>query len=132
MEEDKLKSLFDSYSPNLSPDGQFLSRLQHNLEAVEFVRQRQAALRRRHRVALAAAVAAGFVVGVVFASFLPLAGDFVVNLSWPLVRPGSLGRLTIDYNVVVWAIVGGAAMLTGLNTYTIVLARTKSRPLPPA
>ena len=39
MEDDKFKSLFSNFDPELSSDTQFMGRLERNLNSVEIIKQ---------------------------------------------------------------------------------------------
>lgn len=71
MEEEKLKSIFASFAPELSPDTQFMSRLKRNLESVELVKRHAEQLHKSNRRAIAVAALAGFIFGIIAALSYP-------------------------------------------------------------
>ncbi len=77
MEDDKLKDIFRDFDPDLSSSLQFISKLQRNMEAVEIVRQYNAALRRRNKLAVAIAGLCGFAVGVTLTLLYPFIVDWI-------------------------------------------------------
>ena len=85
MEDDKLKSLFSNFEPELSSDFLFMNKLQRNLNSVELIKQHTAEVRSRSRKAVAIAAIVGFIVGFLFSLSLPYLTDAVSN--WQLTLP---------------------------------------------
>ncbi len=63
MEDDKLKSLFTNFEPELSSDFKFMNKLERNLNSVEIIKRHTAEVRSRNKKAVAIAAFAGFIVG---------------------------------------------------------------------
>lgn len=74
MQNDDIKTLFETFDPELSPDFSFIRRLENNLDSVEMVKDCNAAFRRRQRMAAILASVAGFVAGMAFVCLLPVLG----------------------------------------------------------
>ena len=126
MEEDKLKSLFAEFRPELSSDRQFMNRLTRNMESVEIVKRRMAEMRARNRRAIAVAAVVGFVVGFVFSLALPYLSGLVAD--WQLTLPEeSVMSVAADYfAVIAWGVTGATAVIAAINTYDMMT----SRPIP--
>ncbi|MDE6637883.1 MAG: hypothetical protein K2K32_06580, partial [Muribaculaceae bacterium] len=101
MEEDKLKDIFKEFNPELSSSFQFMTKLQKNMEAVEIVKQYNAAQKKRNKFAVTIAAACGFAVGVILTLLFPLMGDLVstFSVSLPFLHVSSL---TINYSFISW------------------------------
>lgn len=126
MEEDKLKSLFAEFRPELSSDRQFMNRLTRNMESVEIVKRRMAEMRARNRRAIAVAAVVGFVVGFLFSLALPYLSGLVAD--WQLTLPEeSVMSVAADYfAVIAWGVTGATAVIAAINTYDMMT----SRPIP--
>lgn len=126
MEEDKLKSLFAEFRPELSSDRQFMNRLTRNMESVEIVKRRMAEMRARNRRAIAVAAVVGFVVGFVFSLALPYLSGLVAD--WQLTLPEeSVMSVAADYfAVIAWGVTGATAVIAAINTYDMMT----SKPIP--
>lgn len=126
MEEDKLKSLFAEFRPELSSDRQFMNRLTRNMESVEIVKRRMAEMRARNRRAIAVAAVVGFVVGFLFSLALPYLSGLVAD--WQLTLPEeSVMSVAADYfAVIAWGVTGATAVIAAINTYDMIT----SKPIP--
>lgn len=126
MEEDKLKSLFAEFRPELSSDRQFMSCLERNMESVEIVKRRMAEMRARNRRAIAVAAVVGFVVGFLFSLALPYLSGLVAD--WQLTLPEeSVMSVAADYfAVIAWGVTGATAVIAAINTYDMMT----SKPIP--
>lgn len=126
MEEDKLKSLFAEFRPELSSDRQFMSCLERNMESVEIVKRRMAEMRARNRRAIAVAAVVGFVVGFLFSLALPYLSGLVAD--WQLTLPeDSVMSVAADYfAVIAWGVTGATAVIAAINTYDMMT----SKPIP--
>lgn len=126
MEDDKLKSLFADFQPELSSDRQFMSCLERNMESVEIVKRRMAEMRARNRRAIAVAAVVGFVVGFLFSLALPYLSGLVAD--WQLTLPEeSVMSVAADYfAVIAWAVTGATAVIAAINTYDMMT----SKPIP--
>lgn len=125
MNDDKLKELFDNYSPKLSPGTQFMDRMKRNMDAVEFIQARNEAVRKRYRKAIAAAAIAGFIVGVVFTFAMPYLADTVLSVMEYLPQNAVTEAIAGNYMLVVWSLICGTSLLIVLNTYEISLSSQK-------
>jgi len=125
MDDDKLKDLFDSFDPELSSDIRFLSKLQRNMDAVELVKQRSMATRKRNKVAVAVAALSGFVMGVLIMLLLPFIEDWIstINFTIPYF---SMSSLTVDLQIAGWMLASVVSGFTAFNIYEIVLSRMTS------
>lgn len=79
MDNDNLKELFGNFNPDLSSGSDFIARLQQRMDTIEMVRQYNAELRRRNRIAVMIAALAGFIMGVVLTLLMPLIGDWIAT-----------------------------------------------------
>lgn len=112
MEDDKIKQLFDNFSPRLSPAEDFMDKLTKNMAAVEDVKLQISNSRRRMRRAAFAAAFAGFTAGVAACLLvLWLAPAMNENLSRSLPHFGSyslLSRELLGYAFVACSTIGAA------------------------
>lgn len=127
MEDDKLKSLFSEFEPELSSDFRFMDKLQRNLNSVEMIKQHTAEFRSRSRKAICIAAIVGFIVGFLFSLSLPYIGDAVSD--WQLTLPSESLMNIIANNIVTiaWFVVGGTSVLTALNAYEVSLSLLKPK-----
>ena len=124
MEEDKIKDLFSRFEPELSSDFQFMTKLRRNMEAVEMIRHRHEAMRRRNKKAVIIAAVTGCMVGMLLSLLLPYIGSFVAHLhiSIPEIP---IGSVIIDYTAIMWCVIGCASVLTAVNAYEIAMAKIR-------
>lgn len=128
MEDEKLKALFADFSPSIGDDDMFMTRLQRNIEAVEFIKQQALQSQRRNRKAVAVSAAVGFICGVIF------------TLCYPYLKQaiGSLGShiagaedFVAEYNtVILWSIICITTTVLVYVAYDIsiaVLSKCKMR-----
>lgn len=123
MDNDNLKELFGNFNPDLSSGSDFIARLQQRMDTIEMVRQYNAELRRRNRIAVMIAALAGFIMGVVLTLLMPLIGDWIATFR--LSVPGH--AFNIDLHYIAWVLLAAVSMITALNTYEIALARLAPR-----
>lgn len=122
-ENEEFRNLFNNYEPELSSMTQFMDKLRHSLDAVEFVKQRNMAMRRRNRLALVIATLAGFLSGVILTLALPYFVNLfsVTNVIIP--RSG----LIIDLRIVTWGLIAVVSVVISLNTYEAIIAKMTQR-----
>lgn len=123
MDNDNLKELFGNFNPDLSSGSDFIARLQQRMDTIEMVRQYNAELRRRNRIAVMIAALAGFIMGVALTLLMPLIGDWIATFR--LSVPGH--AFNIDLHYIAWVLLAAVSMFTALNTYEIALARLASK-----
>lgn len=115
IEDKGIGTLFADYRPDLTSDFVFMQRLERNLDAVEIVRERNEATRRRGRRALVAAALAGFVVGALLTLAVPYMTKAVNDLLSSTVLeslPARTGYLAS------WLIAAAATMFASVTTFT--------------
>lgn len=127
MEDDKLKSLFSDFEPELSSDFQFMSKLERNLNSVEIIKQHTAEVRSRNKKAVVIAAFVGFIVGFVFSLSLPYLSNAVSD--WQLTLPSESMMYTFanNFTIIAWIVIGGTSVLAALNTYEISLSLLKPK-----
>lgn len=127
MEDDKLKSLFSNFAPEVSSDFQFMTTLQRNLNSVEIIKRHKDEVRTRGKKACAIAAVAGFIVGFLFSLTLPYLNEAVSN--WQLTLPsGSMLRaFANNFTIIAWLAIGAVSVLVSLNTYEISASLQKSK-----
>lgn len=127
MEDDKLKSLFSNFEPELTSDFQFMNKLQRNLNSVEMIKRHTAEVRSRSKKAIAIAAIVGFIVGFLFSLSLPYLSDAVSN--WQLTLPSEsvMNTLANNFTTIAWLVIGGTSVLAALNSYEISLSLLKSK-----
>ncbi|MCI8998528.1 MAG: hypothetical protein HFJ95_05990 [Muribaculaceae bacterium] len=122
MEDDKLRELFSNFQPELSPSFQFTTKLQKKMEAVEIVKQHNATLRKRNRLAVAIAALCGFIMNMVLYLIFPLINNSASSLSIP--SPYLLlNSITIDSSFVVWIVMAVISVIITRNVYEIALSK---------
>lgn len=127
MEDDKLKSLFSNFEPDISSDFQFMNKLQKSLTSVEIIRQHNAEVRSRSKKAVAIAAVVGFIVGFLFSLSLPYLNDAVLNWQMTLPRESALNTVANNFTIIAWLIIGGTSVFTALNSYEISLSLLKPK-----
>lgn len=127
MEDDKLKSLFSNFEPELSSDFQFMNKLQRNLNSVELIKQHTAEVRSRSRKAVAIAAIVGFIVGFLFSLSLPYLTDAVSN--WQLTLPSEsvMNVFANNFTIIAWLVIGGTSVFAALNSYEVSLSLLKPK-----
>ena len=125
MEDDKFKSLFSNFDPELSSDTQFMGRLERNLNSVEIIKQHIAESRARNKKAVTIGVVVGFIVGFLFSLSLPYLNSTVSD--WQLSLPDASVMKTFadNFTIIAWAVIGSTSVFAALNTYEISLSMLK-------
>lgn len=127
MEDDKLKSLFSNFEPDMSSDFQFMNKLQKSLNSVEIIRQHTAEVRTRSKKAVAIAAVVGFIVGFLFSLSLPYLNEAVSNWQLTLPHESILNSLANNFTTIAWLIIGGTSVIAALNSYDISLSLLKPK-----
>ena len=127
MEDDKLKSLFTNFEPELSSDFKFMNKLERNLNSVEIIKRHTAEVRSRNKKAVAIAAFAGFIVGFVFSLFLPYLSNAVSD--WPSTLPGGyiMNLFADSFTIIAWAVIAATSVLAAINTYEVSLSLLKPK-----
>ena len=117
MDDDKdIKDLFAGFNPEMSSDRLFMTRLEGRLHSGELLKEQQARMARRSRVAVAVAAVVGFFTGMLFYALLPWLWRMLAGAQLP---PESL-------RVALWIAVGAASVFTAMNAYDLAMARPRS------
>ncbi len=127
MEDERIKNLFADFEPALSPDDDFMDKLQRNLHSVEMIRQRTSELQARHRKAMAIAAAVGFVAGILFAWLIPYLGQSVTAVAGAAASDSIFGFVSGHYYLFAWILAVGASVLLSLNSYELASALLRPR-----
>lgn len=92
------------------------------MEAVELVKQRSTAVRKRNRIAVMVAALSGFATGVLLTLLLPLIKDRVptIDLNIPYI---GLDSVAVDFQIIGWIAAALITTLTACNAYAITLSR---------
>ena len=122
MEDDKLKSLFANFEPELSSDFRFMNKLQRNLNSVEMIKQHNAEVRARSKKAVAIAALVGFIVGFLFSLSLPYLSHAVSNWQLTLPSESMLNTFANNFTTIAWLVIGGTSVIAALNSYEISLS----------
>lgn len=127
MEDDKIKSLFAGFEPELTSDDQFMSSLERSLRSVDDVKRYARQARSMCRRAVAIAAVAGFGVGFVFSKALPYLSHYMS--AWLLTLPDSAvaGAIAENSAIVMWAITATASVFAALSSFELSLAVMKSK-----
>lgn len=126
MEDDKLKSLFAEFQPELSSDSLFMNRLERNMESVEIVKRRVEEMRARNRRAIAVAAIVGFIVGFLFSLSLPYLSGLVAGWQVTLPQESVMNVVADWFAVMAWGVIGAVAVTAAINTYDMMT----SKPIP--
>lgn len=122
MEDDKLKSLFAGFDPELSPDRLFMDKLKRNMESVEIVKRRLSEARARSRRAVAIAAVVGFLVGFFSSLALPYLNEMVADWQLTLAQESAMSIVADNFPIIAWAMIGAMAVLAAINTYDALTA----------
>lgn len=127
MEDDKLKSLFSNFEPELSSDFLFMNKLKRNLNSVELIKQHTVEVRSRSRKAVAIAAIVGFMVGFLFSLSLPYLSEAVSN--WQLTLPSEsvMNFFANNFTIIAWLVIGGTSVFAALNSYELSLSLLKPK-----
>lgn len=117
MEDDKLKSLFSNFEPEITPDQQFMNRLEKSLNSVEIIKQHSAEVQSKHKKAMIIAAFVGFIVGVIFSLSLPYLSNSVTNWQLSLPQDSSLNIIADNFAIIAWIMIGGASVITAIKAY---------------
>lgn len=121
--EDKISELFKGYNPDLSPDSLFMERLEHNLRAVDIVKQQLKASNRKNRLAIIAAAITGFIVGVVSVIAYPYLSEIVLKI---ITNAAFTADFLTDYtDTIVFCLIAGISGLLSYFAYDTTLILTK-------
>lgn len=127
MDDNKLKSLFSDFEPELSSDVQFMHKLQRNLNSVEMIKQHTAEVRSCNKKAVVIAAVVGFIVGFLLSLSLPYLSESVSNWQMTLSKGSMWSAFAGNFTVIAWLIVGGSSALAALNTYEVSLSLLKPK-----
>lgn len=127
MEDDKIKSLFDSFNPEMSSDFRFIAELKNNLATVEAVRDEVNLVKSRSRKAVVIAAVAGFLAGFAFSFLLPLFQNAVARWIVSFIDSKDLSIVSNYYFVVCWLLVAAVSIAVALNAYDVSLAVLRRR-----
>lgn len=123
-DEDKIKQLFDNYSPELSSDTRFMERLERNIEVIETIRRQNRTALRRNRFSMLAAGISGFVAGVIFTLCYPFITGAIAALGNSLPQvPFLSGEYT---NISAWIIIGMLTLIITAVTYDLSASSAKN------
>lgn len=127
MEDDKLKSLFSNFEPELSSDFLFMNKLKRNLNSVELIQQHTVEVRSRSRKAVAIAAIVGFIVGFLFSLSLPYLSEAISN--WQLTLPSEsvMNVFANNFTIIAWLVIGGTSVFAALNSYELSLSLLKPK-----
>lgn len=123
MDDEKIKDILKTYRPELTSDFQFMASLERKMEAVEYVKQEMRALRRRNKIAVAAAAVAGFVMGSLTTMLAPLVTDWASTTALTIPSTG----IAIDLHILVYIAAALVSAISAYNTYEIALAHLSRR-----
>lgn len=125
MDDDKIKGLFDSFDPALPPTRPFMERVRQNLEAVEMIRERQRAQRKRSEKAVAIGSLAGFAAGMLFSKAIPYIGEATGEIMQHTPDGTFLHMLAGNYLPLSWLVIAAITVFTAINAYDLSLALLK-------
>lgn len=119
MEDDKLKNLFAAFQPELSPDNEFMEKLERNLATVEVVREQIALGRKKNRVAVMVAAIAGFIFGAVsvlaYPTLLNMVHTILIGVS------SSDYQFSIYENICTYILIAVALVVIAYSAYDITM-----------
>ena len=126
MEDDKLKSLFSDFDPELSSDFSFMNKLERNLNSVELIKRHASEVRSRCRKAVVIAAFVGFIVGYLFSLTLPYLSAAVSTWQLTLPRESVMNAFADYFTTIAWIVIGTTSVLAALNSYEISLSLLKT------
>ena len=129
MEDDKIKSLFSNFEPELSSDFKFMRSLEEKLDSVEIVKLHNAEVQSRSKKAVTFAALAGFVIGLLFSLILPYISGIVSDWQKTLPNESDLNILADNLPIIAWILILGTAVFVVLNTYELSLSLLKRKDL---
>lgn len=127
MDDNKLKTLFSNFEPELTSDSRFMDKLQRSLNSVEIIKQHTAEVRSRNKTAVIIAAVSGFIIGLLLSLSLPYLSHAVSNWQLTLPNESLLNAVANNFTIIAWLIVGGTSVLMALNTYEISLSLLKPK-----
>ncbi len=127
MEDDKLKSLFSNFEPELSSDFQFLNKLHRNLNSVEIIKRHAAEVRSRNKKAVAIAAFVGFIVGFLFSLSLPYLSNAVSDWQLTLPDESMINTFANNFTIIAWLVIGSTSVLAAINTYEVSISLLKPK-----
>lgn len=127
MEDKDLKDLFDSYSPDISPDLPFMTRLERSMDSVEMIRERQMHARKTQRRAMAIAVAVGFLTGIIMAFILPLACAPLFSFGPQIHHQVACMADPPISPIYYWAVIGLFSVLMTFTSYDLTLGFQRNK-----
>lgn len=122
MDDDKIKSLFQDFEPELSSDFNFMSRLHHNLDALELVKQHNGALRKRNKLAVLIAGVFGFVFGIISTLLFPILSNWLSSIHFSISELHIAG-LTFEPSLVGSLLMAVVCVVLTINVYELALAK---------
>lgn len=125
MDDEKLKSLFSNFDPDLSSDFQFMNSLQRSLNSVEIIKRHTAEVRARNRKAVAIAAFVGFIVGFLCSLAVPYLTEAVSHWQLTLPQDSILNTFATNFPIIAWLIIGGASVSVAINSYDLSLSLMK-------
>ncbi len=126
MEDDKLKELFKSYNPKLSPGARFMARLERNMEAVEEIKRQVVARRRCNSIAVVVASLVGFVTGVLLTLVYPVVEAWIAGADFSI--PGlGVTVMSLDWQIGCWVVMAVVSVLAAINAYELTLSRLSGK-----
>ncbi len=126
MEDDKIKDIFKDFNPELSPDNQFLQRLERNIEIAEEIKRQNAAFHKNSRRAVVYAALAGFVTGALLMLLLPTATSIITVFNAGAGQTHNNILSALEHSLPL-LFIAGASVLTAYNAYVILLSKMKHR-----
>ncbi len=123
---DKLKELFEGFQPALTSDSLFMRRLERNMEAVELVKRRSEAVRKRNKVAVAVAAVSGFLMGVILTLLSPVISNSLPTLLIKLPF-FSAPAFSVSPEVPVWICIALVSAVIAYNAYVVTLSRLSAK-----
>jgi len=126
MEDDKLKSLFCDYQPRLTSDKDFMASLGKQLMTVDLVKSQLKNRQRSRRIAAVAAVATGFVMGVISTLCYPILADFIHSAA--MSSSAMTANLIETYgNISIWIPICVITMAASYVAYDITFLTTANQ-----
>lgn len=130
MEDDKIREIFESYRPTLQPSVEFMAELDRRMRAVESVKRKVAAMRRRNRVAVVVAALSGFLAGVIATLLFPVIGQWIAAYSEQL--PSTwFPNVELVCDIAEWVIAATACVITAYNAYGFTLSHLSAERICP-
>lgn len=128
MEEDKLRDIFQSYTPSLTDSRRFMAKLEERMALVEMIKRQNEELRRYNRLSIIIAAVTGFISGVVFTLLMPWLGR-VMGTCVNIFSHSQLPAVPDEWiMIIMYGLAAACTIWVSISAYNISLKAFTSAP----